>query len=344
MQLSLFADKPHPHQLSLFKDREVAGSHQDAATAEAMLRKVQDHGAAVLEDIARQAVERLLTSGNLPTAASLFDQVELARLTAALASTLAGGEVLGRAKVALTESSHESFGDGAEFDLDDAHSIPHAGGHGITDTAIDDGWEYFSDQPSLRKFADAEPLPPLHPEAALKWFRDLHVGEPPEALPGEARREAFKLAVTTDVELLGRVKDAIEKRIAGTASLRPSGKLAVEQILFDAGVSPLRKNYSDTVFRTSTMSAYTKGMTEQIKDQAEMLPAWEYVGIRDGRQRPSHEVHFGKLYPAHADFAEVRDSVAGKFDSFNCRCVPRPVSKFELKRLQRDGRRVENWS
>jgi len=65
---------------------------------------------------------------------------------------------------------------------------------------------------------------------------------------------------------------------------------------------------------------------------AEMFPAWQYIGIRDGRQGKDHEPHFDKYYPSSAKFEQVRGPRV-----WNCRCCPAPISKYEWQRLQSSG-------
>jgi uncharacterized protein with gpF-like domain len=117
----------------------------------------------------------------------------------------------------------------------------------------------------------------------------------------------------------------------------------IQEVLDDAGVSVRNPGYSENVFRTNMMQAYTNGTMDAMRDPdvIDTFPVWQYHGIRDGRQRLQHQAHFGKYFGNDTDFEAVRDHFYnGEFSGWRCRCNPSPVSKYEWKRLQEKGENV----
>ena len=80
------------------------------------------------------------------------------------------------------------------------------------------------------------------------------------------------------------------------------------------------------------MDALNVGVQEELQAASDDFPAWQYMGIRDGRQGEDHEPHFDHYYPTRVSFQQVRGPRV-----YNCRCTQRPVSKREWARLQSRG-------
>src|SRR5262249_12210371 len=110
--------------------------------------------------------------------------------------------------------------------------------------------------------------------------------------------------------------------------------------------SPGNPGYAETVYRTNMMDAYTTGMDRerQAADVRDFFPVWRYRGISDGRQRASHEVHFDHYFSNETTLAEVRDSVKGSSDGFNCRCVRQEIDRYEWEDLQGQGVKVNKFA
>lgn len=262
---------------------------------------------------------RLLADPNRATATTLFDDAELNDLRDSLASTLSAGDLLGRARVrrlAELASDRQDFAEGGPFD------------------------------------AFADPVPSLLPRAAIDYFTRLvpSLSVDPMRFGPLMERHAFTMAHAADQVILGRVQSAITAMLAGQPDAIPGtvdttketperGGEAVERILREAGVSPANPQYGEMVYRTNVMDAYNSGVHAELAtpDMQEMFPAWEYLGIQDGREGDDHRPKFGKYYPTSASFAEVRGD-----RPFNCRCSSRPVTKFEWKRLQDRGAKLES--
>jgi hypothetical protein len=189
-------------------------------------------------------------------------------------------------------------------------------------------------------FADAPAGIIVTPTQALDYFTSLHpeLGVDPRRFGPEKRRQAFTLAESANRVLTARVHKIIAESIRGSEGAADA-TAKISDALTAAGVSPKNPQYAEMVFRTNAMDAFQQGVYEEGRhpDVADVFPAWEYLGIRDGRQGPDHEPHFGRLYPADAAFSDVRGD-----RPFNCRCSMRWVDTFELADLLRAGRRVES--
>ena len=140
-------------------------------------------------------------------------------------------------------------------------------------------------------------------------------------------------SAATDQQILNQVKEAILVRVKSGEQMAKLPE-QIDSILQVAGVSPQNPQYSEMVMRTNMLDAYTTGTIQATQDPAvnEMFPAWRYSGIRDGRQRHSHQAQFDKVFSNKVSFAEVRDKIDKKFSGYNCRCCPVPVSKYALRR------------
>lgn len=178
----------------------------------------------------------------------------------------------------------------------------------------------------------------LAPLAALDYFRSL-IPLPGIADPGQwsddLHRVAFTLAEDTDGVVLEKVQAALARMLeTGEVSQGPH---LIDKLLDQAGITPANPGYAENVFRTNAMDAYRQGQHEEVQALGDEFPVWRYLGISDGRERPSHAVHFGKYFPASVSFGEVADSVKGKFDRYQCRCDQQFIHKKEWKRLQEQG-------
>lgn len=85
----------------------------------------------------------------------------------------------------------------------------------------------------------------------------------------------------------------------------------------------------ETIFRTNTQTAYMAGRYQQMMENIEYRPYWEYSAVMDGRTRPSHSALNGRLFrfddPFWAHFFPP--------NGFNCRCSVRARSAADIKRL-----------
>lgn len=353
-------------------DRQVALPGTDGERAEALLDSSKRLGVATLGTLAHAAVTRLL-SGDPAKARRLFNDSERKQLAAALAATTGTAELLGRARIRLrlaqarkhyghTEKFHDGpFGETRSgvrlraLAMDGRSDLDLQKGTLEKETAVaDPSHTSFSDLPTDFSCFDepANKPHPLAPEKALTFFQRLVPGLMSRKDAGplferNIRKLSFDLAVTTDDELLGRVQDAIAKRLETGEKI---GKAPVEinEILEAAGVAPNNPSYGSLIFRTATMSSYNRGndLQRQDPDVAAFFPVWRYAGIADGRERHTfedgnHRSFFGKYYDNSVNFDEVRDSI--QLSPWNCRCNQIPIYKTEWAKLQQGGAAVESF-
>lgn len=190
----------------------------------------------------------------------------------------------------------------------------------------------------LHQVLESAPLPALAPDAALDFFRSLVplLGTDPLRVLPAFRRTAFTLAVATETELLGKVKQVILDKLA-TGDVW-SGPRAVQQVLDAAEVSQAQPGYARTVFRTNAMDAYNQGLMDQLSQEQETFPVWKYTNPDDGRSRRDHALKNGRYYPTGVSFVQVRGT--DPKDVCNCRCVPVPVDKWSWSELRKKGARI----
>ncbi len=274
----------------------------------------------MLADISHAAVGRLLESSSPLRVKSLFTSAERQALADAIAATNATANLLGRARI------QERLKRAAKL-------------RGLKD---------FSDEATaFTAFDETVPVRPLPPEKALRYFQGLYpkLDVDPERFGPQMKRHAFTLAEDTEGTVLDKVKEVIS-RVLDTGEKVSAAPRMIDQILEGAGIHPRNSAYGELVFRTNMMDSYGIGADEerQAPHVAPFFPAWKFLGILDGRQRPSHQVHFDHYFPNEVTFAEVRDSVKGEFDGFQCRCVAQPVDRWTWAKLQQGGAEVSSFA
>lgn len=296
-------------------DNTALAGPDGRAIAELMAYTIK-RGTEVLANVTEDAVKRLLSKPSPGRVQRLFNDLERKEIADSLAMTLAPADLLGRARMRLWFAQAEERAEKKRI-------------------------KRYADVPTdMAVFVDT--LQPLPPMKALEYFRDLvpTIGVDPATFVDAMGQRAFTLCVATDQLLLDRVKQAIQETLEyGTAS----GPQRIQAILDQAGVSQRNPAYAENVFRTNLKTAYNEGADAERQDPdiADYIPCWRFVGIRDGRQRMRHEIHFDKFYPNSATFAVIRDAAAGKFDGFNCRCDQIPIHRVEWERLENAGAKIE---
>lgn len=296
---------PPPGPAPIGEQQPLAGV--DGEKAESLLRQARTDAVAKLSEVSASAVRRLFKSGPAALRAkSLYSNDELTALADTLASITATGELLGRARIRRRMGQARAFSEDA------------------TDFSCFD-----------------EGVPLLAPNEALDYFTGLvpTLGVDKRKFGPLQERRAFTLAAATDQVVLEKVQAVIRDSLQRGEDVKTTAK-AIDEVLDAAGVGPRQKGYAEMVARTNLRGSYVAGAQRELAQVADYFPVWRYVGIRDGRERDSHRVHFGKYFPSSIPFTEVRDSVKGEFDGHNDRCdfVPIPVDEWE--ELQANGARL----
>jgi hypothetical protein len=330
--------------------QQVALAGPDGEAAATLLREAKRQGSQTLYHLSARALKRWMETGQRGMG-RLFDDAEMMELTRAFAATLATSDLLGRARIREQQEDENGRSISSRAGEDNRHNLRRAGSsdsrsqqngrspaHGF-DPAVQQYTEQDLFTPAMRvfhSFADQAPLKPFAPAKALAYFKrlvpslDVH----PERFGDLQQRKAFTLAHKTGLEMVKRVQDAITKAMETGKNINGS---AIDDILDNVGVGKQNDSYSEMCFRTNMQDSYQSGAIEELHhpDVINDFPAWQWLGIRDGRQRHSHEIHFDKYYPNTVTFHQVRDR--NGYDGFNDRCNFRPVHKAEWQRLQEKG-------
>lgn len=295
-------------------DFALAG--KDGERAARLIDVSEVAGTALLNQLTRQAIERLTAHGpmGLLTTGKLFTASEMHAFTEQMAKVIAAGDLLGRVRVRERMAKAE----GAQ------------GLHRFADSA---------DVP-LAFIPDGGSIPMLPPEEAARYFANLvpTLGVDPLHYGPAMFRTAFTMCVATETTLLQKVQGLLSQQLATGEDWRGT-PFQIDQLIYAAGASPRNAQYSSMVYRTNSMEAYNAGLTLELAhpDVKDFFPAWQYLGIRDGREGEDHRPHFGLYFPNSLTFQFVRGKRV-----FNCRCTPRPVDKYEWVNLQRQGARFSN--
>lgn len=284
----------------------IATADGDGAQVERIADRSQ--GPPTLYDGIRRGVRRLLREGphRALSATRLFNDQDMAKIGQSIAHHNATAEIAGRARIRQRTKPFASFAE---------------------PTAL---------------FARG-PSEVVEPKAAVDWFRGIAPASRVHPAEFEARHDgsAFQLAATTDAKILEKVHEEIARRLLNGDPVNDGAK-CIREILAKAGIGTTEA-YPRMVYRTNLMEAYRNGSWDEFSDPdlEEYFPVWEYMGIADGRERqgpypkPDHHQHFGKYFPRHVSFFDVRGR-EGK-DVCNCRCDMLPINKLDWRRLQRQG-------
>jgi len=186
-------------------------------------------------------------------------------------------------------------------------------------------------QASGAKFAvevetDFAPLPPAE---AVAFFSDL-VPLPPDAvhqLADEARQWAFTLGKVSQLEVITRVKGALDQALSQGMSLSQFQN-EIETIYSGLGLSRENPYYWETVYRTNLQTAYQAGRYQQMTQPfvQRYRPFWQYDAVNDDRTRPTHLAQDKKVYRFDAAFWQIWYPPCG----FNCRCTVHTLAEEEV--------------
>lgn len=187
-------------------------------------------------------------------------------------------------------------------------------------------------------FVDPEKAVKLSPRKAMEYFKAL---SPRRKLPlpddwlQMHRRNAFKMVVTTEKVVLGKVHKYIADRIEDGKVNVGKFETFAEELLSPMGIWPTNPNYYEMVLRTNVNEAYNDGYRREVMEDPEMMeyfPFWEYMAIDDDRVREEHWANMtggikgSAFYPQSETFEKVRGP-----NLYNCRCGFRWVDVYEAR-------------
>lgn len=146
-------------------------------------------------------------------------------------------------------------------------------------------------------------LEPLPFEEAIAFFKDKLVLSEEEfyALAEAARARAFTVAGVARMDILMDIRNAVLKAIDSGETLADfKGRLA--QIMEARGWEGMTPWHTETVFRNNIQTAYSVGRHNQMVEQRDRFPYWEYDAVNDLKTRPAHAAHDTKIFPADHPF------------------------------------------
>lgn len=160
----------------------------------------------------------------------------------------------------------------------------------------------------------------------------------------EAHALSFTVAGVLKLDILTDIKGALEQALAEGSTqqqfinnllptLERKGWLG-QGYLIDGATGEiegklLNPQRLETIFRTNTQTAYMAGRYQQMRDNVDYRPYWEYSAVMDGRARPSHAALNGRIFRYDDPFWDHFFPPNG----FNCRCSVRARSEGDIKRL-----------
>lgn len=234
---------------------------------------------------------------------------------------------------------------GAKIDLTEfAGIVEREVMRGVMLGALDSAWERENDeQVKLETFsritmvATAPSFVSRPYDAALAFFRSKSILTRTafDRLSAAAKKRAFTVARLASKELIGTVKSELDRMlelgknamIPGTHQGPDLGafKQFMRERIESAGWTPANSSHVETIYRTNVMTAYGAGRKTEMTQPAVLKarPYWQIQGVRDDRQRASHNAAVGTVLPADDPFWNRAYPPFG----FNCRC--RVVSRSE---------------
>ncbi|OOF46933.1 phage head morphogenesis protein [Rodentibacter trehalosifermentans] len=84
----------------------------------------------------------------------------------------------------------------------------------------------------------------------------------------------------------------------------------------------------ETIYRTNMQAAYSSERYQQMRDNADSRPYWQYSAVNDDRTRPSHSAMNGLVYRYDDPFWNVFYPPNG----FNCRCSVIALAERDIAR------------
>lgn len=185
----------------------------------------------------------------------------------------------------------------------------------------------------------------MAPEAAIAFFqaKGLKPTFAWQDMLGEEHAKAFTVAKMMDVDLLGQVREAVDKAIAEGRTVRRFRE-ELEPLLRARGwwgnqdvVDPVTGDTVSarlgtparlrTIFRTNIQSAYAVGHWQKVQQNATVAPFLMYDAVDDHRTRPEHKALDNLVLPVDHRFWKTHYPPNG----WNCRCSVIQLTRKQLK-------------
>lgn len=249
-----------------------------------------------------------------------------ARLGSLLASHLAAADLLGRLQILR----HARSKTGSAFPMATGARALYFSEHDVTNDAI----AAMASAPA--KDATAGFGFDVGGDRTAAFIRGLTpvTKEVFDGLSAHYRRDAFTLAGTADVRLIGKVQESLAEAAAKGATAATFRK-AANALTTEQGVAALNRFTLDTAFNIGMQKAYSAGRLEQMQEahMMEALPFWQYWTMEDDRVRPEHAA-------IDQFVAQAIDPVWKKIyppSGYNCRCGVVPLPRDEALAIDPDA-------
>ncbi len=163
----------------------------------------------------------------------------------------------------------------------------------------------------------------LPPQEAIDYFKAKKIVRKKEfnQLSKEAQQSAFTVSGVYKEDVLRGFKEEIDTALREGATQQQTIKRFKAILSGDASQEMLGDYHLETVFRVNMGTAYDVGRRRGMEEVTDAFPFWEYHGVLDDRERPSHVALEGITLPANNPFW---DTHYGHWE-WGCRCVTIPT-------------------
>jgi SPP1 gp7 family putative phage head morphogenesis protein len=146
-------------------------------------------------------------------------------------------------------------------------------------------------------------------------------------LSDEAKIRAFAIGGIARGDELKTVFDALQRAIDNGESF-DKFKKECREIFERRGWTGKRAWRVDNIYRTNIQTAYNVGHYEQLKEDRDILPYWQYSAVNDRRTRPTHLAMNGRVWPADHPIWNKWYPPNG----YRCRCSVIGLTKSQIER------------
>lgn len=192
----------------------------------------------------------------------------------------------------------------------------------------------------------------LPPAEAIRYFEGLGYKVSRNAIQAysAARARAFTVTGVARLDMLQDIKGGLDAALRNGTTLGTFERDLQDvlrrrgwQRLSDGGqadpgtgeiVARLPPHRLQTIFRTNTQSALMAGRYQQLMEDVEIAPYWQYVAVMDSKTRPSHAAMHGRIFRYDDPIWNTHFPPC----DFNCRCGVRAL---RLRDLERRGLQPE---
>jgi SPP1 gp7 family putative phage head morphogenesis protein len=153
----------------------------------------------------------------------------------------------------------------------------------------------------------------------------------------QAHNRAFTVAKVMKEDILKDIKGMVQRSIDEGLTVQQFKKELTPRLqakgwwgkqLIDGEEVQLGSPYRlNTIYRTNINVGYSVGRYQELEEQKDFAPYWQYVAVMDANTRPEHAALNGMVFKADDPFW---DSFYPPND-FGCRCMVRNYTADQLK-------------